>query len=141
MSFGYPPLRPVPGGIAKNEIKDETFGLPNSMLHGPTTVRDGLQMSHPLEHTERKWHEYKDKMDFVMLRNLQGVHAPLRLQMERKSASQVSRLPFLQSSNLMLDSLTGKLDTIEYEDILNVQTDAEVMGQPHAIVEKHSNLL
>ena len=29
-------------------------------------------------------------MDFVMLRNSQGIHAPLRLQMERTTAAKVS---------------------------------------------------
>ncbi len=32
---------------------------------------------------------------------------------------QVQRLPCLHSSNLMSDTLTGKLDTIEFDDVLN----------------------
>lgn len=34
--------------------------------------------------------------------NVQGLHAPLRLAMERRAVQQVGRLPFLPSSNLHL---------------------------------------
>lgn len=37
-----------------------------------------------------QWQKNRAQMDFVMLRNLQGVHAPLRLHMERRSAAQVN---------------------------------------------------
>ena len=36
-----------------------------------------------------QWLEHRQKMDMVMLRNVQGVHAPLRLQMEENFAQQV----------------------------------------------------
>ena len=44
----------------------------------------------------------------VMLRNAQGLHAPMRLAMEIKAAEKVGRLPFLSSSMAMRDSLMGK---------------------------------
>lgn len=87
-------------------------------------------------------------MNFNTLRNIQGLHAPLKLQMEYRAARQVlfdsclhvsyttntlcssclnvalpfvqiQRLPFLPSSNLALDTLRGSDDTIGFEDILN----------------------
>lgn len=98
----------------------------------------------------------QDKMNFSTLRNIQGLHAPLKLQMEYRAARQVTahlslivsvplvplllfrfnhvysscpdvcasslqiqRLPFLQSSNLALDTLRGSDECIGFEDILN----------------------
>lgn len=97
-------------------------------------------------------------MNFSTLRNIQGLHAPLKLQMEYRAARQVThrqpisyitqiyslcnvhcvlhsssslthddcpflfqiqRLPFLQSSNLALDTLKGSDESIGFEDILN----------------------
>lgn len=36
-----------------------------------------------------QWNENKLKMDLAMLRNMQGIHAPLKLQMELNTARQV----------------------------------------------------
>lgn len=44
----------------------------------------------------------------AMLRKIQGLHAPLKLQMERKSVLKVGHLPFLPRHNLAYDVLTGK---------------------------------
>ena len=51
-------------------------------------------------------------MNFSTLRNIQGLFAPLKLQMEFKAVQQVQRLPFLPSSNLSLDILRGNDETI-----------------------------
>ena len=77
----------------------------------------------------------------TVLRNTQGLHAPLRLSMELKAADRVGRLPFLSSSNLMRDTLLGKDDEIGFEDFLNTAEFRETMGQPHAIVERSLGIL
>lgn len=77
----------------------------------------------------------------VMLRNTQGLHAPLRIGMELKAASKIGRLPFLQSSNAMFDSLTGRDVDIGPEDVFNTPEFREIAGQPHAVVERSLNLL
>ena len=43
----------------------------------------------------------------LVLRNTQGLHAPMKLAMEIKAAEKVGRLPFLPSSNIMRDVLLG----------------------------------
>lgn len=80
-------------------------------------------------------------MNMMVLRNAQGLHAPLRLAMELRSAKKVGRLPFLASSNVMYDSLTGKDWDIGPEDRFNTSEFWEVSGQPHAVVEKSLNIL
>uniref|UniRef100_A0A7N5P1I0 Proteasome maturation protein n=1 Tax=Ailuropoda melanoleuca TaxID=9646 RepID=A0A7N5P1I0_AILME len=83
----------------------------------------------------------QDKMNFSTLRNIQGLFAPLKLQMEFKAVQQVQRLPFLPSSNLSLDILRGNDETIGFEDILNDPSQSELMGEPHLMVEYKLGLL
>uniref|UniRef100_A0A8C6RWW2 Uncharacterized protein n=1 Tax=Nannospalax galili TaxID=1026970 RepID=A0A8C6RWW2_NANGA len=71
----------------------------------------------------KKFQLNQDKMNFSTLRNIQGLFAPLKLQMEFKAVQQVQRLPFLSSSNLSLGILRGSDDTI---DILNDPSQSEV---------------
>lgn len=47
-----------------------------------------------------------------MLRNVQGLHAPMRLAMELKAAERVGRHPFMPSSGLMRDVLLGRDEEI-----------------------------
>lgn len=61
--------------------------------------------------------------------------------MEFKAAKKIGRLPFLPSSNIMLDSLTGRDMEIGPEDIFNLPEFNESMGQPHAVIEKSLGLL
>ncbi|KAB1267698.1 Proteasome maturation protein [Camelus dromedarius] len=82
-------------------------------------VKNELLPSHPLELSEKNFQLNQDKMNFSTLRNIQGLFAPLKLQMEFKAVQQVQRLPFLPSSNLSLDILRGNDETIGFEDILN----------------------
>jgi proteasome maturation protein len=51
-------------------------------------------------------------MEMLMLRNTQGLHAPLRLAMEITSAEKIGRLPFLPSSNVMRDVILGRDEDI-----------------------------
>lgn len=80
-------------------------------------------------------------MNMQVLRNTQGLHAPLRIAMELKSASKVGHLPFLKSSNIMMESLTGRDLEIMPEDLFNTGEFSEVAGMPHAVVEKSLGIL
>jgi len=53
-------------------------------------------------------------MNMILLRNMQGLHAPLRIAMELKATENIGRLPFLSSSNVMRDVLLGKDQNIGY---------------------------
>lgn len=112
---------------------------------------------HPLENLEKTHQQRLDSMNFVTLKGNQGIHAPLRLMAERRAAAQVGRLPFLHSSNVMLDVLTGRDETIDVEDFLNGlifnfvykginicyidPAQPEVMGPPHMVMERKLGLL
>lgn len=85
--------------------------------------------------------ENRERMNMTMLRNIQGLHAPLRLTMELQATKKIGRLPFLPSSGFMSDVLTGRDEEIGFEDILNTVEFREQMAQPHAVVEKQLGLL
>lgn len=108
---------------------------------GVSCVKNELLPSHPLELSEKNFQLNQDKMNFSTLRNIQGLFAPLKLQMEFKAVQQVQRLPFLPSSNLSLDILRGNDETIGFEDILNDPSQSELMGEPHLMVEYKLGLL
>lgn len=108
---------------------------------GFSCVKNELLPSHPLELSEKNFQLNQDKMNFSTLRNIQGLFAPLKLQMEFKAVQQVQRLPFLPSSNLSLDILRGNDETIGFEDILNDPSQSELMGEPHLMVEHKLGLL
>ncbi|KAK2507497.1 hypothetical protein MC885_001666 [Smutsia gigantea] len=59
---------------------------------GVSCVKNELLPSHPLELSEKNFQLNQDKMNFSTLRNIQGLFAPLKLQMEFKAVQQ--RIPF-----------------------------------------------
>ncbi|KAK7496609.1 hypothetical protein BaRGS_00012261, partial [Batillaria attramentaria] len=91
MSLGYPTLRPQPEGTKTLKVPAGPYGVPDLMLHGwnKTHAGSGLVSAHPLEYSEKTWLSHQQKMDMVMLRNSQGIHAPLRLTMEQHFAQKV----------------------------------------------------
>ncbi|NXL90868.1 POMP protein, partial [Alectura lathami] len=111
------------------------------LRRGFTCVKNELLPSHPLELSEKNFQLNQDKSNFAMLRNIQGLHAPLKLQMELRAVKQAQRLPFLHSSNVALDTLRGNDECIGFEDILNDPSQSEVMGEPHTMVEYKLGLL
>lgn len=111
------------------------------LRRGFTSVKNELLPSHPLELTEKNFQLNQDKTNFATLRNIQGIHAPLKLQMEFRAVKQVQRLPFLHSSNMAMDILRGNDECIGFEDILNDPSQSEVMGEPHMMMEHKLGLL
>ncbi|CAG2210028.1 POMP [Mytilus edulis] len=118
-NLNYPSMRPSVRGEHTVDIPEGQYGVPNVMLHGLQPGRKLERAVHPLEYSEKHWDENKRTMDFSMLRNTQGLHAPLKLQMEIHTAKHFGRLPCLASSNTMLDTLTGRDDLINFDDIFN----------------------
>ncbi|CAG9091338.1 unnamed protein product [Plutella xylostella] len=141
MSFGLPSVKVKPEHVSNVKVQEGPFGVPDPFVAGMGATKPKLGQSHPLEHSEKNYHLNVDKMNLAMLRNVQGLHAPMRLQMERKFASKIGHLPFLPRSNMQMEVLTGRHVEIGFEDILNVPEFCEVSGQPHAMVERSLGLL
>ncbi|XP_053600335.1 proteasome maturation protein [Plodia interpunctella] len=141
MSFGLPSIKVKPEHAVDIQVHEGPFGVPDPLVAGIGGSKLKLGTTHPLEVSEKNYHFNEEKMNMAMLRNIQGLQAPLKLSMERKFASKVGRLPFLPSSNLQRDVLTGRYLDIGFEDILNTSDLCEVAGQPHAVIERSLGLL
>lgn len=111
------------------------------MLHGFATASKNAVSLHPLQGHLATYNEKMDAMNYAMIQKTQGIAGPLKLMMERDAASKVNRLPFLPSSNLMMDVLTGHDEDVSIEDIMGNQLEPESMGSPHMVVERKLGLL
>ncbi|NWQ79142.1 POMP protein, partial [Columbina picui] len=127
---------PIPDFLASGSFEGHDL-----LRRGFTSVKSELLPSHPLEPSEKNFQLNQDKTNFATLRNIQGLHASLKLQMEFRAVKQVQRLPFLHSSNIALDTLRGNDECIGFEDILNDPSQSEVMGEPHMMMEYKLGLL
>ncbi|EZA54366.1 hypothetical protein DMN91_002354 [Ooceraea biroi] len=141
MSFGLPSLIPKPTHSEQFEVKggSNNYGVSNPMVSGLS--RQSIGRAHPLEASERNYQKNQDRMNMILLRNTQGLHAPLRMAMELKASEKIGRLPFLPSSNVMRDVLLARDLDIGFEDVFNTAEFREQMGQPHAIVEDRLGIL
>lgn len=88
---------------------------------------------------QRVQSEFQRNMN--MMRDIQGIHAPLRIAMELKAFNNVGRLPFLPSSNLSRDVILGHDDVIDFCDILNPPELHEKLSRPHVAMERKLGLL
>lgn len=92
----------------------------------PTLLRlhpaDSYSLSHHTVVTIQ-WEETEENLHLTLQRQLYGLHAPIRRLMERDIVAN-SALPqtygtaFLKPTNLSLDILLGKDETIEIKDVL-----------------------
>lgn len=71
-----------------------------------------------------------------MLREREGLGAPLKITMELNSVAKTGHLPFLPSSNLHRDVLLGRDEIVDFSDFLNTPEFSELTRQPHAVIEK-----
>ncbi|XP_046865401.1 proteasome maturation protein-like [Drosophila willistoni] len=123
--------------FVSKKIKQSEFlqGSSAATLPGSSNCLSSIESS-LLYHSERKFHDEQHIQDMRRGRDSLGLAVPLRINMDRFAAKRVGRLPFLASSNLMDDILTGRCDTIFYEDFMNLPEYMEDMSPPHKVVEK-----
>ncbi|KXJ19511.1 proteasome maturation protein [Exaiptasia diaphana] len=131
-----PTILPKSDGASEVTTTQGLYGVPDRLRTGLSNVKDQIKDSHPLEFTEMNYTKNQQALDMRMLRNTQGLHAPLRLQMECAVTSKIQRLPCLPSSMIALDTLMGSDDSIGFEDILGAPGDLETMGDIHSIMER-----
>ncbi|KAI9016004.1 proteasome maturation factor UMP1-domain-containing protein [Hyaloraphidium curvatum] len=116
-----PPALSTPSSSQTRESQAQTtdLGVHDALRFGLRTVRSEILPAHPLENRLKHWTETQDKLKLQMARDVYGIHAPIRIQMERHLVSQGKAFnPFVASSNLSRDILNGSDDTIEFEDFL-----------------------
>jgi proteasome maturation protein len=83
----------------------------------------------------------RHNLNLQMLRQREGLAAPLKISMELKAVSNFGHLPFLPSHNPSRDVLLGLDEIIGFNDFLGTEEFSEVIRQPHAVMEKTLNIL
>merc|ERR1712050_168756 len=75
-----------------------------------------------------------------------GQHAPIRAKMERNILAQFQRLPGLQSSLVGLETVLDLDETIEFEDVFNMEDTAPMSKTTgpnrglHEVMEQRLNM-
>ncbi|GAA5895500.1 hypothetical protein JCM6882_006271 [Rhodosporidiobolus microsporus] len=126
--------------------------LHDSLRYGLRSLAAEVQPKHALENRLSQWDTTRENLDMTLQRNMFGLHAPVRLMMERDlvqnsptpmSLSALSGQSFTRpGANLHLDILTGRDEEIRPEDVLvdRAQTASMSHGDFHLAMEKKLRL-
>ena len=105
--------------------------------HSTPFEKDGasqLAYVHPLKQAQENSGRHQHRLNMQMLRDREGLSAPLKISMELNAVRKIGHLPFIPSNNVHRDVLLGRDECIEFHDFLG--TDIENNRQPHAVMEK-----
>merc|ERR550537_256056 len=113
--------------------------------NGPAT-RNGEQARHPVEKLLLDDTRHEEQQEMMAKAIVYGQHAPIRAKMERELLSQFQRLPGLPSSLVGLETVLDIDDTIEFEDIMNLDDVAPMPKSVgpnrglHEVMEQRLNM-
>lgn len=96
---------------------------------------------HPLKASEETFAQRELETNLQMLRRNEGLAAPMRIMMEMQAFRKVGRLPFLPSSRVHMDVITGRDDIIDFGDYLGAEEFSENLYNPQAMAEKKLNFM
>lgn len=128
--------KPSPITEVTGSHSTDTYGIHDVLRYGVTSAKSSITSSHPLEVPERNYEVSRERMTHEALRHSQGLHAPLKLKMEKMLVSKTQRMPPLISSNMSLDTLTGHNESVDFSDYLNIAEDSEVDISGRVAMEK-----
>merc|ERR1719230_392104 len=104
--------------------------MPDKRLHvagmgdtGPK-ARGDAQARHPVERLLLDNGRRAEQQEMMSKAIVYGQHAPIRAKMERNMLAQFQRLPVLESSMLGLSTVLDLDDTIEFEDVFNLEKNS-----------------
>lgn len=138
MSMAYKPQVGV-------EMPDQRMMTQGMSDKGPAT-RNGEQARHPVEKLLLDNTRRSEQQELMGAALVYGQHAPLRAKMERELLSQFQRLPGLPSSLVGLETVLDMDDTIEFEDIMNLEDVAPMPKSTgpnrslHDVMEQRLNM-
>jgi len=137
-------MRIKPAATVPTEVAvgvSDTYAAPDALAGGLPSVHHTVAVQHPVEVIQNNWQATRENLQFGLQSLAFGSHMPMRLQMERSVVAQHGRLPVLPSSHLGLEILTGKDETLEFEDYLAEPELANVPLDPHAAMEHKLQML
>lgn len=126
----------TPAKVASVQDTSNALGVHDSLTYGPRTIAAEISQSSVRERLEN-WEETQDNLKLSMQRNIYGLHAPMRSLMERKIVADAPHLPTMPYSNLHLDILMGRDETIEPADIFLGMESSTSLDVRREIEKKH----
>ncbi|KAG0249522.1 D-tyrosyl-tRNA(Tyr) deacylase [Mortierella polycephala] len=131
-----PSSKPETAGSATTVDTSNSYGLHDTMRFGMRQIATEITAKHPLENRLAEWDNTQLELKMNMARNMYGMHAPIKMAMERSLVTKARGPSMLPTrSNLGLDILMGKDETIDFEDFLNVPEMSTDMVDVHAVME------
>jgi len=113
-------LRIVPGPLPKSASVQSTsnsLGLHDTLQYGPRSLAAEVQSAGGLKGRLENWETTQDNLKLTLERNLYGMHAPMRRLMERRIVASTPHTLSAPQTNLHLDILMGRDETIEAADV------------------------
>ncbi|CAG8626275.1 2646_t:CDS:2 [Paraglomus brasilianum] len=131
-------LRIVPSEFpppSKSDVSTlSKFGVHDTFRHGLSSESHG-SARHPLENRLARWEETQTNLKLTFERRIYGLHAPMRRMMEKKIVSNLHRFSGMPNSNLGLEILSGKDETLDMDDYLNTPEMSTQMVDFHTFME------
>ncbi|KAL4243909.1 Proteasome maturation factor Ump1 [Abortiporus biennis] len=134
-----PSLRIVPSSTPKAASVQDTsnsLGLHDTLRYGPRSLATEAQSSCTIKDRLENWEITQDNLKLTQLRNVYGLAAPVRLLMERKMVGYNPHMPALKTSNVHLDVLMGRDETIECADFMMPANELQQPLDIHQEMEK-----
>jgi proteasome maturation protein len=121
-----------------------SLGLHDTLRYGPKLMSEETRtIGSGLKERLESYEETQDNLKLTMQRNIYGLHAPMRLLMERKLVSQTFGIPALglDKGNVHLDILMGRDELIEPHDVFGgMEVGPGIDGDIHTQMEKKLKL-
>lgn len=95
---------------------------------------------HPLKQSEETFFARDLEQKLQMWRHREGLAAPMRVMMEMQAYKRVGRLPFLSSSRVHMDVITGNDENIDFSTFLGTDEFSERLSTPQAVAERKANI-
>jgi len=92
------------------------LGVHDSLRYGPRSLVAELNSTNQHQKRLDNWEETQDNLKLNLERNMFGMHAPMRRLMERKIVASSPHLPIIPRSNIHLDILMGRDETLHVSD-------------------------
>lgn len=111
------------------------------MRNGLASLKADAALRHPVQAIQEEHQQKAGASQLQMLRDLYGIAAPAKLQIETQILDRFQRLPGLPTSKLGLEALTGELDEFRFESYLGLPEHCEdAPVDLHSAMERKLNL-
>ncbi|KAL9650806.1 hypothetical protein ABK040_001856 [Willaertia magna] len=103
--------------------------------------RQSKPITHPVENVLRRFEKDELKRQYFMMSKVFGSHMPMHMEMQKRIFGAPLRLSNFQSSRIGLDILTGRDESIEFEDYLcDPNMSERIPEDVHSTMEKNLGL-